>query len=178
MNQEYANKLSLFSLFRRMLFRRIVLKKRDYNRYLPIADYLIDRWERAELMGFGKESSVYDSCLVLGDVTVGEKTWIGPYTILDGSGKLIIGNNCAISAGVHIYTHDSVKSITEGKPIEHSPVIIGNNVYIGPNVVISKGVCIGDKAIIGANSFVNSNVPHGEIVYGNPAKTKKEWEEK
>jgi carbonic anhydrase/acetyltransferase-like protein (isoleucine patch superfamily) len=29
-------------------------------------------------MGFGEGSSVYDSCLVLGDVRVGKNVWVGP----------------------------------------------------------------------------------------------------
>ena len=41
-------------------------------------------------------------------VTVGAGTWIGPNTLLDGTGGLSIGASCSISAGVQIYTHDSV----------------------------------------------------------------------
>ena len=41
--------------------------------------------------------------------TVGEGTWIGAFTVIDGSGGLTIGKGCDISSGVHIYTHSSAR---------------------------------------------------------------------
>ena len=41
--------------------------------------------------------------------TVGEGTWIGAFTVIDGSGGLTIGRGCDISSGVHIYTHSSTR---------------------------------------------------------------------
>jgi acetyltransferase-like isoleucine patch superfamily enzyme len=145
-----------------------------YNRSLPFNETLSDRWKRAKKLGFGKESSIYDSSLVFGKVKVGSNCWFGPFTIIDGSGGLEIGDFCTISVGVHIYTHDNVKqTLSSGKlPIERAKVVIGNNVYIGPNVIIIKGVRIGSNCIIGANSFVNKNVPDNSIVFGQPAETK------
>jgi acetyltransferase-like isoleucine patch superfamily enzyme len=161
----------LYTLLRKLIFRLAAEKKREFNRFLSIPDYFIDRWERAKLMGFGEGTSVYDSCLVLGDVTVGKNTWIGPYTILDGSGgSLSIGDNCAISAGVHIYTHNTVNQVIHNAEIEKAPVTIGNNVYIGPNVVIVMGCNIGNRVIIGANSFVNKDIPSNTKAFGTPVK--------
>src|SRR3954465_12163939 len=85
-----------------------------YRRTLPFGDYVVDRWEKAQALGFGEGSSIYDSALVLGDVKVGCHTWIGPGVVLDGSGGLEIGDYCSISAGVQIYTHDSVAWATSG----------------------------------------------------------------
>ena len=85
-----------------------------FSRTLPFGDYVVDRWEKARLLGFGEGTSIYDSALVLGDVSVGENTWIGPGTILDGTGGLSIGSFCSISAGVQIYTHDTVAWATSG----------------------------------------------------------------
>jgi acetyltransferase-like isoleucine patch superfamily enzyme len=150
--------------------RELVQKR--WNRSLPLGDYIVDRWGKAKALGFGEGSSIYDSALVLGDVKVGEHTWIGPFTVLDGSGGgLTIGDYCSISAGVQIYTHDTVDwAISGGKSApEQASVRIGSRCYIGPNVVISKGIMIGDGCVIGANAFVNKSIPSGMRAWGTPA---------
>ena len=146
--------------------------RQRWDRSLPFADYIVDRWSKARSLGFGEGSSVYDSALILGDVKVGRNTWIGPFTVLDGSGGLKIGDNCSISAGVQIYTHDTVKWAVSGgaQSPERALVRIGNRCYIGPNVIISKGITIGDGCVIGANSFVNRDVPPGMKAWGTPGR--------
>ncbi|MBP9888353.1 MAG: acyltransferase [Leptospiraceae bacterium] len=162
----------MISFLKQLLFfnSRKKIKSR-FNRILPSGDYIFDRWEKARFAGFGEGTSVYDSCLILGDVKVGKNCWIGPYTILDGSGHgLEIGDNCNISSGVHIYTHDTTKTVLYGKSIQQAPVKIGNNVYIGPNSIISMGVTIANFVVIGTQSFVNRDIPDWHKAYGTPAK--------
>ncbi len=144
----------------------------EYRRTLPFGDYVVDRWERARALGFGEGSSVYDSCLVLGDVRVGAGTWVGPFTVLDGSGGLDIGSGSTISAGVQIYTHESLTRTLSGGEAEivRRPTRIGSRVYLGPNVVVAMGVTIGDGAVVGANSFVREDVPAEARAVGNPSR--------
>lgn len=134
----------------------------------------MDRWEKARVLGFGQDSSIYDSALVFGNVSVGKNTWIGPNVILDGTGGLCIGDNCSISAGVQIYSHDSVNWAVSGgvEPYEYAKTRIGDNCYIGPNAVISKGVAIGSGCVIGANSLALENIPPNSNAYGTPCKIK------
>ena len=157
---------------KRLFFLKRNFVKKNYNRVLPLNELMTDRWEKAAYLGFGKGTSIYDSSLVIGNVKVGENTWIGPFTVLDGSGQLEIGNNCSISAGVQIYSHDSVQWAISGgvESYEYAKTTIGNNCYIGPNSIIVKGVIIGDGVIIGANSFVNKSFPENSKIAGNPAK--------
>lgn len=129
------------------------IKKKMYNRHVSLGDLIFSRHNTAQFNKFGKGTTCYSNVLVLGDVQVGENCWIGPNTVLDGSGGLIIGNNCTVSAGVQIYTHDSIQGI------ERKATYIGDNVYIGPNSIIQKGVFIGKNVVIGALSFVNKNIP-------------------
>jgi len=146
--------------------------KRRFSRTVSFADYFTDRWERARYEGFGEGTSVYDNVLILGEVTVGRHTWVGPNVILDGQGGLTIGDYCSISAGVQIYTHDTVSwSTSLGKvAMQVRPTLIGNGVYIGPGSIVQMGVKIGDRAVIGALSFVNRDVPERARAYGSPAR--------
>lgn len=147
--------------------------REKYDRSLSFQDGIFDRFERAKRLGFDEGASIYNSALVFGSVTVGKKTWIGPYVVLDGSGGSIsIGQYCSISAGVHIYTHDSVMWALSGGEanLNQAAVVIGENSYLGAQSVIKAGVSIGSRCVVGANSFVNQSVEDNSIVAGSPAK--------
>lgn len=147
--------------------------RREWQRSLPFADALFDRWERAERLGFGDGTSIYDSSAVFGDVVVVGDTWIGPNTLLDGSGgQLRIGSHCSISAGVHVYTHDTVlRSLSLGVlDRKVGGVTIGDGCHIGALSVVAAGVSIGDQVVVGAHSFVNRDVPSRTVVGGVPAR--------
>lgn len=125
----------------------------------------------------GKEFNEF--CVIVGEPKIGEGTWIGYFTLIDGSGGLTIGKNCSISSGVQIYTHDSVRWSLEGlkkdrlnySHIDRTPVTIGDGVYIGANAVIVKGVTVGDYCVIGAGAVVTGNLPPYSVALGVPAKT-------
>jgi acetyltransferase-like isoleucine patch superfamily enzyme len=157
--------------------RQLIASLRDrmrerFGRVLPLADYFSDRWEKAAYLGFGEGSSIYDSALVIGDVKVGSNTWVGPFTVLDGSGGLEIGDFCSISAGVQIYTHDTVKWAVSGgqSGAERAPTRIGSRCYIGPHTVVGKGVTIGAGCIIGAHSLVLTDIPARSKAFGVPCR--------
>jgi acetyltransferase-like isoleucine patch superfamily enzyme len=100
------------------------------------------------------------TCVILGKPEIGEGTWIGHFTILDGSCGLTIGKNCSIASGVHIYTHSTHELVTEGKEKLVGSVHIGDNVAIGANSVIMYDVTIGDNVCIPALTLIK---PHTRI---------------
>ncbi len=144
----------------------------NFDRSLPFGELVVDRWARAGALGFGAGASIYDSALVIGSVQVGERTWIGPQVVLDGSGGLTIGATCSISAGVQIYSHDSVAWALSGGRAAYvkDPVSIGDHCYIGPMSVITKGVTIGHHCVVGANSVVTRSLPDFSIAVGSTAR--------
>lgn len=143
-----------------------------FDRDLPLHELLFDRWERARSLGFGEGTSIYHDSYVYGAVKVGSNTWIGPQTLLDGSGGLEIGSYCSISAGVQIYTHDTVRwAVSLGTAgYERAGVKIGDGCYIGSQTVIAKGVTIGERSIVGACSFVNRDIPPYSVAMGAPCR--------
>lgn len=144
-----------------------------FSRSLPLIESVSDRWERAADQGWGQGTSVYHLSYVFGDVAVGDNTWIGPYTLLDGSGGLSIGSWCSISSGVQIYTHNTVKWALSGgaSEYERAATAIGDRCFIGPLSVVAMGVTIGQRCVIGAHSFVSRDLPDGSIAVGVPART-------
>ena len=143
-----------------------------FDRDLPLQELLGDRWERARQLGFGEGSSVYASAYVYGDVQVGDGTWIGPNVLLDGSGGLRIGSGCDISAGVQIYSHDTVERVlSEGRlETRREPTTIGDHCHLGAAAVVAKGVSVGHHSVVGACAFVNRDVPPYSVVAGVPAR--------
>ena len=147
-------------------------KKIRYDRVVSLGDLFIDRTEKAKFLGFGEGTTIYDSSLVIGDVKVGRNTWIGPFTVLDGSGGLEIGNNCNIASGAQIYSHETVFWVLSAGRMEYTraKTTIGDCCYIGPNTIVYKGVKIGNHSLIGANSLVNSDLDDYSIAAGSPCK--------
>lgn len=146
--------------------------REQWNRDLPFEELLFDRWERAASLGFGEGSSIYHNSYVYGDVSVGRNTWVGPFTLLDGTGGLTIGESCSISSGVQIYSHDTVRWAVSGgvTETERSPVSIGSFTYVGSQTVVGRGVTIGDHVVIGACSFVNRDIPAYTVAVGVPCR--------
>jgi acetyltransferase-like isoleucine patch superfamily enzyme len=112
---------------------------------------------------------------IINDPEIGEGTWIGAFTVIDGIGGLKIGKYCDISCGVHIITHSTIKRcLTERifNEIEKEQTVIGDFVFIGENATILKGVNIGHHSVIAAGAVVRENtvIPPYSLVAGVPGK--------
>jgi serine acetyltransferase len=115
----------------------------------------------------------HEHAWVVGQPTVGEGTWVGAFTLLDGSGGLTIGRGCDISSGAQVYTHSSARRCVSGRAyprVDRAPVTIGDCVFIGAGAVVNMGVTIGDHAIVGAGAVVTRDVPAYTVVQGVPAR--------
>jgi acetyltransferase-like isoleucine patch superfamily enzyme len=115
----------------------------------------------------------HEQAWIVGEPNIGEGTWIGAFTVIDGSGGLTIGEGCDISSGVHIYTHSTARRCVSGRRFDHverEPVTVGDRVFIGANAVVLMGVTIGDEAVIGAGAVVSRDVAPRTVVAGVPAR--------
>lgn len=90
--------------------------------------------------------------------------------------EILIGDNCFIAPGVHIYTAthplnamERISGVEYGKPVK-----IGHNVWIGGRSVINPGVTIGNNVVIASGAVVTKDVPDNVVVGGNPAKVIKQ----
>lgn len=104
-------------------------------------------------------------------VKIGKNTMISLGAKIDvHRGEVIIGDNCLITSGVKILSHDGASRMINIDDFGNGRVIIGNNIFIGVNAVILKGVNIGDNSVIGAGTVVTRDVPPQSLVVGNPGK--------
>ena len=123
------------------------------------------------------------------NITIGKNIFIKPGTMLYAdeteTGEIIIEDDAAIGAGVHIYVNNHRYDNVE-IPIKYQgyypsePVRICSGAWIGAQAVLLPGVTVGKNAVVGAGSIVTTHVPPYTIVAGNPAKEIKDirWEKK
>jgi acetyltransferase-like isoleucine patch superfamily enzyme len=144
-----------------------------FDRHVATGDLLSDRWELAKDFGFGEGTSVYNDCLILGDVQVGRDCWIGPGTILDGmNAPLKIGDCVDVGAGAHLYTHNTIERALTGRraPVFKKATTVGNCCFIAPRAILAPGTVLGDHCFVAAGSYVEGNFPAFSYVAGNPAR--------
>ncbi len=103
-------------------------------------------------------------------VEIGKNTMISLGAKIDTRrGKVVIGDNCTITHGTVILSHDAAAD-RMNKPKTEGTTIIENNVFIGVNSVVLPGVTVGSNSIIGAGSVVTTDTPPNSVAVGNPAK--------
>jgi carbonic anhydrase/acetyltransferase-like protein (isoleucine patch superfamily) len=144
-----------------------------HARQNPFMEDLVDWRERGRAWtGEDRGVTVYDSATLIGDVEIGDHTWVGPFTILDGSGGLTVGHHCSIAAGCQLLSHDTASWALSGGVAEYerAPTSIGDCCFVGSLTVVLKGVTVGDHCLIGAGSVVTRDVPPYSIVAGTPAR--------
>lgn len=88
---------------------------RRFHRVLPTGELLFNRYDKAAYLGAGEGTSVYDTSVIMGDVRLGKKVWVGPYTLIEGiHAPVTVGDFVSINTGVQVYSHDSTKHYVSG----------------------------------------------------------------
>lgn len=122
-------------------------------------------------MKIGKGSIIHMSnyFLEMRKIEIGKYSHINQGCIIDGRGKIKIGNSVSISHRVILMTgsHKAQSEDFEGK---FCPITIEDYVWIGVGATILQNVTVGKGAIIAAGSVVTKNVGEYQIVAGIPAK--------
>ena len=107
-----------------------------------------------------------------GTIHIGEHSAIGPYTIINGGGNVLIGKkalfakNISINANDHNYS--SIADIRD-QGFTYADVVIEDDVWLGANVCVNKGVIVRKGSIVGANAVVTRDTETYSINGGVPA---------
>jgi acetyltransferase-like isoleucine patch superfamily enzyme len=118
-------------------------------------------------------------CWITGTPSIGEGTWIGAFTLIDGLGGLKIGRGCNISSGAQILSHSTVRRCVSERrhdKVDLKPTEIGDYVFVGSNAVVQMGAKVGDHCVIGAGAVVleDAVIPPYSLVVGVPARVERD----
>jgi len=125
---------------------------------------------------------VHPSAVLIGDVIVGPRCYVGPLASLRGDfGRLILeeGANIQDTCVMHGFPGDDTVVEADGH-IGHGAVLhgcrVGRNAMVGMNAVVMDRAVIGAESIVAAMSFVKANmvIPPRSMVMGTPAKVMRE----
>jgi len=89
-------------------------------------------------------------------------------------GKIIIGDNCTITHGCVVLSHDRSARRIDRTDDGEGIVRLGKNVFVGVNAVVLRNVTIGDNSVVGAGAIVATSLPPNVVVVGNPARIVRE----
>jgi acetyltransferase-like isoleucine patch superfamily enzyme len=114
-----------------------------------------------------------------GIIKIGESSVIGPNTIINGGGNVIIGKKVMFAKNISINANDhgfkrSMNIMDQG--FSYADVIIEDDVWLGANVCVNKGVVIRKGSVIGANAVVTQDTDPYSINNGVPSKKMRERE--
>lgn len=127
-----------------------------------------------------------NSADIVGNVVLSENCSIFFNAVIRGDHHPIrLGENTNVQdcVVIHTGTNDPV-SIGRDVTIGHSAIVhgceIGDNVMIGMGAIIMNGCKIGNNCIIGAGALVTEHtvIPDGSVVFGSPARVKRQITEK
>jgi phenylacetic acid degradation protein len=125
---------------------------------------------------------VHPTAVLIGDVIVGPRCFVGPCACLRGDfGRLILeeGSNLQDTCVMHSFPGAETVVETDGH-IGHGAVLhgcrIGRNTMVGMNAVVADGAIIGESCIVAAMAFVKAGavIPARSLVVGVPGRVVRE----
>ncbi|GGB97951.1 phenylacetic acid degradation protein PaaY [Pseudoduganella buxea] len=125
---------------------------------------------------------VHPTAVLIGDVIVGPRCYVGPLASLRGDfGRLILeeGVNVQDTCVMHGFPGADTVVEVDGH-IGHGAVLhgcrIGRNALVGMNAVVMDNAVVGAESIVAAMCFVKANmaIPPRSMVVGTPARIVRE----
>lgn len=115
---------------------------------------------------------------MLGEVSIGKRVHVAPFSILAAREPIIIEDYVGISSCVKIYSNSehpidgkrmSGPMIPERYKAFHSkPIILRKDSFVGTNSVLLPGAYLEEGAVVGANCVLSKPVSAWTIVAGSP----------
>lgn len=170
MNDRYIDNYSLFNKLHRLLWNiswQILIR--------PFGLPIFIRWRNGILKLFGarigKGSIVHASTKIWApwNLEIGDRTCIGPHSIIYNPGKIKIGKKVVISQYAYLCTATHYYT-SLCNPLYWKDIIIDNYVWVAARAFVAPGVHLGEGSIIGACAVQTKDSDPWGIYVGNPAK--------
>lgn len=129
---------------------------------------------------------VHPTAVLIGDVVIGPRCYIGPGAALRGDfGRIIVREGANVQDNCVMHSFPGAEAVVEKDGhVGHGAVLhgcrVGRNALIGMNAVVMDNADIGEEALVAAMSFVKAGmqVPPRTLVAGQPARVVRELSEK
>ncbi len=124
----------------------------------------------------GEQSRIYNNVLIQGKgkLEIGNYSSIGQLSIIGVGEHIKIGNNVMIAQCVTIresnHNFDNKEIPMRYQGANTKPIIIEDDVWIGHGAIILQGVTIKSGSIIAAGAVVTNDIDEFSIVGGIPAR--------
>ena len=121
---------------------------------------------------------IHAQAVVLGDVTLGERTSVWPTAVLRGdSDRIIVGDESNIQDGAVIHADDGAPcTIGRRVTVGHRAIVHGATVedecLIGMGAIVLNRAVIGRGSLIGAGALITEGtvIPPRSVALGSPAR--------
>lgn len=127
---------------------------------------------RAFGAAIGPDAHIYPSVRIAvpWNLEVGRSAAVGDRAIVYNLGRITIGATATVSQGAHLCagTHDFRRA---DLPLVKAPIVVGEGAWVCADAFVGPGVTIGKLAVVGARAVAMRDVPAGDVVAGNPART-------
>lgn len=128
---------------------------------------------------------LHPTAVLIGDVIVGPRCYIGPNASLRGDfGRITIEGDSSVQDNCTLHTGAGSDCIVRrGATIGHGAILhgctIGTNTLVGMHSVILDGAMIGEDCLVAALSLVKNDaaMPERHLIAGNPARAIKQLPE-
>jgi len=101
---------------------------------------------------------------------IGHNGWFGQNVVLNSTDRLLIGDNCCVSAYSQLWTHFQFGDVMEGCRFNSTkPLTLGKDVWISTHCVLSP-IVVEDRAMALPGSIITADMLSNRVYAGNPAR--------